>query len=92
MNEYNVGVLTRLIHAIDDCQKGEIEIDDMQARLQSALTLLETAGDAARHAVRLAGEDLEEIRFTMLLEEQRPAAVFRLDDLRATLSDVLSQG
>ena len=89
MNEYNFGVLSRLIDAIDEFQKGDIELDDMQARLQSALMLYETAADAAWHALRLAEADIEEIRFTMLLDEQRPAAVFRLDDLRESLLDVL---
>jgi hypothetical protein len=35
--------------------------------------------------MRLAEADLEEIQFTTLLDEQVPAAIFRLDGLRASI-------
>jgi hypothetical protein len=50
------------------------------------LALLERDESGAEQAVRLADADGEEIRFTKLLDEQRPAAVFRLDELRETRS------
>lgn len=87
MNEYSRGVVVRLIDSIDDFQKGAIELDDLQARLQSSSTLLETDARAAQNALRLAEADVEEIRHTMRLDEQRGAVVFRLDDLRATLAE-----
>jgi hypothetical protein len=87
MNEYSRGVMVRLIDSIDDFQNGAIELDDLQARLQSSITLLETDARAARDAIRLAEADVEEIRHTMLLDEQRAAVIFRLDDLRTTLAE-----
>jgi hypothetical protein len=75
--------LTRLGSAIDDFRAGGLDLDGIQAALQIAVPLL--AGEAAR-AVRLAEADLEEIRHTRLLAEQRPAALHRLEELRAALA------
>lgn len=50
-----------------------------------AIPLFENDGSGIADFVRLAEADLEEIQFTALLDEQRPAAIFRLDALRATL-------
>jgi hypothetical protein len=44
-----------------------------------------TTGSGVAEATRRAEADLEEIRFTVLLDEQRPAAVFRLDALRTAI-------
>lgn len=89
MNAHNREVVTRLIGDIDRFTGGEIGLDEMQSQLQAALTLFERDGSTAREWVRLAEADVEEIRFTMLLDEQRPAAVFRLDQLRETLTTEL---
>jgi hypothetical protein len=86
MNAHNRGVVTRLAGKIDAFTSGKIELDEMQSQLQAALTLFERDGSTACEAVRLAEADVEEIRFTMLLDEQRSAAVFRLDELRETLT------
>jgi len=89
MNAHNRGVVTRLIGDIDRFASGEIELDEMQSKLQAALTLCERDGSTAWEAVRLAEADVEEIQFTTLLDEQRPAAVFRLDQLREALTTEL---
>jgi hypothetical protein len=54
-----------------------------------ALNLSELDVGTAREAVRLAEADVEEIRFTQLLDEQRPAVVFLLDQLREDLTTEL---
>jgi hypothetical protein len=89
MNAHNREVVTRLIGDIDRFTGGEIGLDEMQSQLQAALTLFERDGSTVRESVRLAEADVEEIRFTMLLDEQRPAAVFRLDQLREALTTEL---
>lgn len=89
MNENNTLVLGRLVESIDEFVSGGIEIDDIQSRLASSLALIEMDGSSVEHSIRVAEADVEEIRFTMLLDEQRPAATFRLDDLRATLLEEL---
>ena len=60
---------------------GELDLEEIQSALQSASGLLENDGSEVVEAVRLAEADVEEIRFTRLLEEQRSAVVFRLDQL-----------
>jgi hypothetical protein len=85
MNANNRGVTTHLIREIDRFTSGEVEIGEMQSQLQAALTLFERDDSTALETVRLAEADVEEIQFTMLLDEQRPAAVFRLDQLRQAL-------
>lgn len=89
MNVHNQGLVTRLIRDIDRFMSGEIELGEMQSQLQAALTLFERDGSTAGEAVRLAEADVEEILFTKLLDEQRPAAVFRLDQLREALTTEL---
>ncbi|QHK20341.1 hypothetical protein GU243_12025 [Pseudarthrobacter psychrotolerans] len=85
MNVYNAGVAARLATAIQDYEAGLLSLAQVQSALQSAITLLENDGSGIADSVRLAEADLEEIHFTVLLDEQRPAAIFRLDELRATL-------
>ena len=60
---------------------GELDLDEIQSALQSAFGLLENDGSEVAEAVRLAEADVEEIRFTRVLDEQRSAVVFRLDQL-----------
>jgi hypothetical protein len=86
MNAHNRGVATRLIGEIDRYTSGEVELGEMQSQLQAALMLFERDGSTLSEAVGLAEADVEEIQFTMLLDEQRPAAVFRLDQLREALT------
>ena len=64
---------------------GATDLDDIQSALQQAVTLLEhDSADAAR-LVRLAEADVEEIRFTRLLSDQRAAVLERMDELTAAL-------
>lgn len=85
MNAYNAGVAARLSTAIQDFDAGLLSLAEVQSALQSAIPLFDDDGSGVADFVRLAEADLEEIQFTVLLDEQRPAAIFRLDELRATL-------
>jgi len=67
VSDYNQGILAKLRGSVTAFAAGELDLDQIQAELQSSLGLL------------------EEIRFTRLLDEQRPAVTFRLDELLETL-------
>lgn len=84
-SEYNRHMLGRLRAFLQAFVAGELDLDQLQSALQSALGLLENDGSGVADAVRLAEADVEEIRFTRLLDEQRPAVVLRLDELIAAL-------
>lgn len=85
MNEYNAEVAQDVLAAIAGLEAGTLTLGDTQAALQSAVARFENDGSGVAKAVRLAEADLEEIHFTTLLDEQRPAAIFRLDELRAAI-------
>lgn len=80
-NEYNRDLLGGLRASVQWFIVGELDLDEIQSALQSALGLLENDGSEVVEAVRRAEADVEEIRFTLLLDEQRSAVVFRLDQL-----------
>ena len=86
-SDYNRTVLERVRTCTSAFASGDFEIEDVQAVLQSSAALLENDGSGAAEAVRLAEADLEEIRFTRLLAEQRPAVTSRLDALLVALHD-----
>ena len=85
MSDYNAGVVTRLTAAIQAFEHGRLSFDEIQVALQTAIQLLESDGSGFSELVRLAEADLEEIRFTLLLAEQRPAVVIRLGRLQELL-------
>ena len=85
MNDYNAAVVQDVLAAIARLETGTITLGDAQAVLQSVIPRLENDGSGVAYAVRLAEADLEEIQFTTLLDEQIPAAIFRLDELRTAI-------
>ncbi len=86
MIEQNDTVVSSLIDAIDQFERQQLGLEDVHARLQSALALLERRDrDGAQQAIRVAEADLEHIRFARLQSEQHTAAMFRLRELRLFL-------
>lgn len=85
MNNYNADVAARIATAIQDFEAERLPLEEVQSALRSAASLVENDGSGVADLVRLAEADLETIQFTMLLDEQRQAAIFRLDMLRAAL-------
>src|SRR3954447_10851875 len=85
MNSGNERVVARLRGTIAALHAGAADLDAVLASLHSALDLVENDGSGVRELVRLAEADIEEIRFTRLLGEQRPAVTRRLDELAAAL-------
>lgn len=85
MNDYNAGVVRRVLTAIAGLEAGTIALGDAQSALQIAIPLFENDGSGVGDAVDSAEADLELIQFTTLLEEQRPAAILRLSELRTAI-------
>jgi hypothetical protein len=85
MTSSNAQTIRSIIQGIDAFIAGRADLDDIQSLLQACEDQFERGSLNCGEDVRLAEADLEEIRFGRLLEEQRPAAVFRLDDLRTAL-------
>ncbi len=91
LNDYNAAVAQDVLAVIAALEAGTAMLGEVQAVLQSAIPRFENDGTGVPNAVRLAEADLEEIQFTTLLDEQVPAAVFRLDELRALIRDALDE-
>ena len=89
VSSYNQSVLTRIHEAVTAFASGELDLDQIQSTLQSSVGLLENDGSGVTDLVRLAEADIEEIRFTRLIDEQRPAVIFRLDELLEALAGAL---
>jgi hypothetical protein len=90
MNGANRRVLESLLESLDEFLRGGMSVEEVQQSLQSTLELLEREAGDLSESIRLAEADLEEIRFTMLLDEQRPAAVVCLDPIRRAIAKRLN--
>lgn len=78
-SSHNEKVVGRLRNAVERFTRGDLDLEGVQASMQSAISLLERDGSTTADVIRAAEADVEEVRFTRLLDEQRPAVVFRLD-------------
>ncbi len=83
MNEYNRSVASDVLVAIAGLGEGSKSFAEVEGALQGALARFDSDGSGVHNAVRAAETDLEAIQFTRRLEEQRPAVIARLDELRA---------
>lgn len=84
---YNREILVMLDEAITQFVAGNSDLPQVQSVLSSVIGLLENDQTGADRLIRAAEADIEEVRFTRLLEEQRGAAATRLDRLRMELSE-----
>lgn len=93
MNSYNFRLARKVLEAIKNLENGRSSLAETQSVLESVAPLVENDGSGLENAIRLAAADLEEIQFTTLRDEQVPAAIFRLDNLRAAVqpADIESQ-
>lgn len=85
-NSYNANIVAGLLDVIDRFGAGWCEIADVQVALQNATSLFENDSSGVAGIARLAEADLEEILFTNVLVEQRPAALMRLEELRQAIN------
>ncbi|KQQ85238.1 hypothetical protein [Arthrobacter sp. Leaf137] len=85
MNNYNVRLARKVLEAIQNLENGTRTLAETQSVLESAAPLCENDGSGLEKAIRLAAADLESIQFTTMRDEQTPAAIFSLANLRAAL-------
>lgn len=85
MNNHNVRLAKNVLEAIKNLENGTSTLAETQSVLENVAPLFENDGSGLAHAMRLAAADLEEIQFTTLRDEQVPAAIFRLDNLRTAV-------
>lgn len=82
-------ILARLVSTIDNFISGQYQIGDLQAELDASRSALDRSyGELVRELENLEA-DLEEIRFSRLLDEQRPAAILKIDRVRESLVEAL---
>lgn len=86
VSSYNQGVLTRIRETVAAFAAGDMDLDQIQSRLQTNIGLLENDGSGVIDLIRSTEADIEEIRFTRSDDEQRPAVIRRLDELLNALS------
>ncbi|NUP74065.1 MAG: hypothetical protein HOQ07_05360 [Sinomonas sp.] len=85
MSDINTTVIKGLLTTIRGYESRSTTLEEVQAALQSAIPLLENDASGVAEAVRQAEADIEEIQYAVLLDEQRPAAILRLDEFRAVV-------
>jgi hypothetical protein len=85
MNNRNVRLAKKVLKAIKNLENGTSTLAETQSVLENVAPLFENDGSGLEHAMRLAAADLEEIQFTTLRDEQVPAGIFRLDNLRTAV-------
>jgi hypothetical protein len=84
-------VLMAISSVIDDFISGRSDIADLQERLEANASALDRSHGPLSSQLRSLDAGLEEIRFTMLKDEQRPAAIFRLEPVRQAVASALEQ-
>jgi hypothetical protein len=98
MTSANRAALASLFKRFDDFMVGDdddedidSEIEELQWKLGATLVLLEGNYVDFVIPIEKAENDLEEIRFARLRDEQRAATIFRLDELREELESGLAR-
>ncbi|HEX6355283.1 hypothetical protein [Actinophytocola sp.] len=82
-------LVRRLSRAIERFETGEMDIADLQDRLETVRQALDhTVPEVLRELEHVVAE-LETIRFTRLEDEQRPAALRQLVAVKAAVNSVL---
>ncbi|WP_163511244.1 hypothetical protein [Fodinicola acaciae] len=75
-------LLADALNTIALFERAEVEIAEMQRTLVAIGGALDSTYGSLIREFRQAEADLEEIRFGMLCDEQRPAAILRVDKLK----------
>jgi hypothetical protein len=91
MTPGNAALVNALATTFDRFERGEVNIEAMQAKVQSTLNLLEGEVEL-RRLLRSVEGDLEEIRFARLEAEQHGAALSCVRELRSLLRDPPDEG
>ena len=91
MSDENTRALETLLRALDDFVRGSLSIEDLQWYLESTSSLLDRRFADVSRELNAAEFDLESIRFTVLRDEQMPAAIFRVDPVRELVARRLAE-
>ena len=93
MMQSNRQVLQTVAESITELMEGRTGVFEVQVQLQQGMGLLERdpGSEKIAAAIRAAEADLEEIRFTTLLEKQIPSAIARLEPLRDAIEAELNE-
>jgi ABC-type phosphate transport system auxiliary subunit len=75
-------ILMAISSVIDDFIAGRSDVADLQQRLEANSSALDRSYEPLNSQLRSLDTDLEQIQFTMLKDEQRPAAMFRLESVQ----------
>ena len=75
--------------ALDDFDRGELDVEQLQSKLDAAAATLDNSTPELLQELRSVDAELESIRFTMLLADQRGQALERLAQTRAILRRAL---
>lgn len=84
-------ILEDVLQVIDSFVGGLGDIADLQSRLEADASALDRSFDRVIRELRSLDADLEEIRFGRLRDEQRSAAILRLDPVRESLLAALAE-
>jgi hypothetical protein len=84
-------ILENIIGTIDGFISGQCEIAELQGRLEADASALGRSHYELVNELQRLDADLEEIRFARLRDEQRPAAVLRLDPVRESALEALGK-
>jgi len=82
-------LLQSILDTIDQFERHEIGIADTQLRLDAVQGAIDRRLSHIVGELRLVSTDLEEIQFTMMTDDQEPAASFRLDRLKEIVAVAL---
>ena len=82
-------ILLDLRQAIDAFVGHLIDIPELQGRLAADASSLDSTYAALIEELQAVDSDLSRIQFTMLQDEQVPAAIFRLDATRDAVTSLL---
>lgn len=71
--------------ALDEFERGELDVEQLQSKLDAAAATLDNSTPELLQELRSVDAELERIRFTVLLADQRGQALERLGQTRALL-------
>lgn len=84
-------ILEDALQAIDSFVGGLGDIAELQSRLEADASALDRSFNDVIRELHSLDADLEEIRFARLRDEQRPAAILRLDPVRKSVVAALAE-
>jgi hypothetical protein len=85
------GILSSILAAIDGFVSGDGNIAELQSQLEANSSALDRTYEPLTREINALDADLEEIQFTMLSDEQRPAVILKLESIREAVISALDR-